>query len=297
MDGTDARGATGHNSGDKYSLIDVRPISPHVGAEIHGVDLAQPLSDQVLSEIEDAYREYGVIFFREQTLSPEQHVAFARKFGDIDINSFFKAVEGYPMIAEVRKEPEQTTNIGGGWHTDHSYDVRPAKGSMLFARELPPVGGDTMFASMYAAYEALSPGLKQTLEGMKALHSSRHIFGHDGRAHMNKDIDGRIVNPDLATQDAIHPVVIRHPETGRKTLYVNRSFTVKFDGWTVDESRPLLNYLYEFASKAEFICRFRWAPGSLAFWDNRSTWHYAINDYHGDRRLLHRVTIAGSALI
>jgi taurine dioxygenase len=296
MDRSDSHAATGHNSGDEYSQIDVQPISPRVGAEIHGVDLTRPISDQVFSEIENAYREYGVIFFRDQTLTPEQHVSFARKFGEIDVNCFFKAVDGYPMIAEVRKEPEQTTNIGGGWHTDHSYDACPAKGSMLYARELPEVGGDTMFASMYAAYDALSPGLKQTLEGMKALHSSRHVFGRDGRAHMNKDIDGRIVNPDLAIQDAIHPVVIRHPETGRKALYVNRSFTVKFDGWTVDESRPLLNYLYEFASRAEFTCRFRWAPGSLAFWDNRSTWHYAINDYHGDRRLLHRVTIAGSGL-
>ena len=199
------------------------------------------------------------------------------------------------MIAEVRKEPEQERNIGGGWHTDHSYDEVPALGSMLYAREVPQTGGDTLFASMYAAYDALSDGMKGTLEGLRACHSSRHVFGAEAAARRG-DLNGRIGNPELATQDAVHPVVIRHPETGRKALYVNPGFTLRFEGWTDEESRPLLDYLYRHAVRPEFTCRFQWREGSLAFWDNRSTWHFAVNDYHGERRLLHRITIAGQRL-
>jgi len=279
-----------------YRLIRVAPVSPHVGAEIGGVDLARPVAADAFAEIRRAFGQYGVVFFRDQDLTPEQHVAFAERFAAIDINRFFSAVPGYPMIAEVRKEPEQTRNIGGGWHTDHSYDQVPALGSMLYAREVPQTGGDTLFASMYAAYDALSDGLKAMLETLSACHSSRHVFGPDGRAHRG-DLAGRIGNPELATQDAVHPVVIRHPETGRKALYVNPGFTLRFEGWTEDESRPLLQYLYQHAVRPEFTCRFHWRLGSLALWDNRSTWHFAVNDYHGERRLLHRVTIQGSSLM
>ena len=279
-----------------YARIEVRPVAPALGAEIFGVDLSRRLSDEVVSEIERAFLDYGVIFFRDQQLTPEQHIAFARRFGRIDINRFFRAVDGYPEIAEVRKEADQTSNIGGGWHTDHSYDQIPAKGSLLYARELPPVGGDTLFSSMYAAYEALSPGLKQTLDGLTALHSSRHAFGHDAKRLAESDLKGRIGHPELATQDAIHPVVITHPETGRKALYVNAGFTLRFEGWSDRESQALLDYLYAHAVRPEFTARFRWQPGSLAFWDNRATWHLALNDYAGHRRLLHRITIEGSAL-
>jgi taurine dioxygenase len=166
---------------------------------------------------------------------------------------------------------------------------------MLYAREVPRTGGDTLFASMYAAYDALSDGLKSTLEGLKALHSSRHVFGPAAAARRG-DLEGRFRNAEHATQDAVHPVVIRHPDTGRKALYVNPGFTLRFDGWTEEESRPLLDYLYRHAVRPEFTCRFQWREGSLAFWDNRSTWHFAVNDYHGERRLLHRITIAGQKL-
>jgi taurine dioxygenase len=278
-----------------YHHIGVEPVSPHVGAEIAGVDLARPLKDAAFAEIRRAFGEYGVVFFRDQHLSPEQHVGVAERFAPLDINRFFAAVPGYPMIAEVRKEPEQTRNIGGGWHTDHSYDAVPALGSMLYARELPKTGGDTMFASMYAAYDALSDGLKATLDGLRACHSSRHVFGLEAHARRG-DLVGRIGNPELATQDAVHPAVIRHPETGRKALYVNPGFTLRFEGWTEEESRPLLAYLYQHATRPEFTCRFHWREGSLALWDNRSTWHFALNDYQGERRLLHRITIQGSPL-
>jgi taurine dioxygenase len=266
-------------------------MSGSAGAEIGGVDLSGGLSEATVAGIRDVLAEYGVVVFRNQTLTPEQHIAAARQFGDINVNRFFTHADGYPEIALVSKEPDQTANIGGGWHTDHSYDERPALGSMLYAREVPPSGGDTLFASMYAAYDALSDGLKQTLAGMRAVHSSRHVFGVERPA-----MQGRIGNPELATQDAIHPVVITHPESGRRALYVNPGFTLRFDGWTAEESQPLLAYLYQHAARPEFTCRLRWRNGSLAFWDNRSTWHYALNDYHGERRLMHRITIEGCAL-
>ena len=278
-----------------YHHIRVEPISSKVGAEIAGVDLRAPVADDVFAEIRRAFGEHGVVFFRDQHLTPEQHIAFAERFAPIDINRFFAAAPGYPMIAEVRKEPDQQRNIGGGWHTDHSYDEVPALGSMLFAREVPKTGGDTLFASMYAAYDALSDGLKATLEGLRACHSSRHVFGPEAQARRGA-LAGRIGNPELATQDAVHPVIIRHPQTGRRALYVNPGFTLRFDGWTEEESRPLLDTLYRHATRPEFTCRFHWREGSLALWDNRSTWHFALNDYHGERRLLHRITIAGSPL-
>jgi len=269
----------------------IRPLAGAVGAEIAGLDLSEPLTDIARRTVRQALATFGVVVFRDQTLTPDQHIARARQFGPINVNRFFAHAEGYPEIALVVKEPEQTKNIGGGWHTDHSYDEIPALGSMLYAREVPPAGGDTMFASMYAAYDALSDGLKQTLAGLRALHSSRHVFGVK-----RPGMEGRIGNPDLATQDAVHPVVITHPESGRRALYVNPGFTLRFDGWTDEESKPLLDYLYRHAARPEFTCRLQWQAGSLAFWDNRSTWHYALNDYQGERRLMHRITIEGCRL-
>jgi taurine dioxygenase len=279
----------------EYQTIEVRPLSTALGAEIRGIDLADGVGEAQFAEIRRAFGRHGAIFFPDQALAPEQHLAFAERWGAVNVNRFFRPVDGWPMIAEVRKEPDQKTNIGGAWHTDHSYDQVPALGSMLYAREVPDVGGDTMFASMYAAYETLSEGLKRTLEGLRAWHSSRHVFG-EGNADQETRQDGRVRNPELATQDAIHPVVIRHPETGRKALYVNPGFTVRFDGWSEAESKPLLDYLYSHAVRPEFTRRFRWEAGSLGLWDNRATWHFAMNDYTGQRRLMHRITIDGVPL-
>jgi len=278
-----------------YETIEVRPVGGALGAEIHGVDLSLDLPDRQFSEIREVFRDNGVIFFRDQKLTPEQHIAFAERWAPININRFFTHVEGHPKIALVLKEPDQKRNIGGGWHTDHTYDIEPAMGSILYAHEVPQSGGDTMFASMYAAYETLSDGLKQTLNGLRARHSSRHIFG-PARAERKDDTVGRIKNPELANQDAVHPVVITHPLSGRKSLYVNPSFTLGFEGWTDAESKPLLDYLYAHASQPSFTCQFQWQPGSIAFWDNRATWHLAVNDYQGQRRLMHRITVAGTAL-
>lgn len=280
----------------RYGRIGVRPASPHVGAEISGVDLARPLDAATVHEIEQALAQYGVVFFHEQELTPDQHIAAARQFGEINVNRFFRPVEGHPEIATVSKEPGETSNIGGLWHTDHSYDQAPAKGSLLYAREVPEIGGDTIFASMYAAYDTLSDGLKRTLGGLRAVHSSRHVFGETSKSLNDGDLKGRLLNPELATQDAIHPAVVTHPVSGRKALFVNPNFTVRIEGWTEAESAPLLDYLYRHAVRPEFSWRFRWRPGSLAFWDNRATWHLALNDYQGQRRLLHRITVEGTVL-
>jgi taurine dioxygenase len=281
----------------RNSRFEVRPTSGALGAELLGIDLSESLDAEGAAEIRQALNEHGVVFFRDQNLSPEQHVAFAERMGTININRFFKTVPGYPQIAEVRKEPAQTTNIGGGWHTDHSYDQIPALGSILLAREVPARGGDTMFACMGLAYDALSDGLKRTLKGLRAIHTSRHVFGV--KAHQaNPERQDRFVNPELATQDAVHPVVIRHPESGRSCLYlyVNANFTTRFESWTEKESKPLLDILYAHAARPEFQTRFKWEEGSIAFWDNRATWHYALNDYQGERRLMHRITIEGVSL-
>lgn len=276
--------------------VSVRRLTSGCGAEISGVDLAGDISNSQWQAVRQAFVDHGVIFFRDQSLSPEQHLAFARRWGRIDINRFFTPVPGHPEIAEVRKEKDQRKNIGGVWHTDHSYDAEPAMGSILVARELPEEGGDTLFASMYAAYDALSDGIKRTLLTMRAVHSAEQAFGEKSAYRQDDNGHKRFNNPHLVGAEVSHPVVIRHPESGRPALYVNRSFTLRFEGWTAEESRPLLEFLYAHAVRPEFTCRFRWAPGSVAFWDNRATQHYAANDYHGHRRLMHRITVAGSGL-
>ena len=195
------------------SVVEIRPSAGAVGSEILGVDLTQPLADDELTTIRHTLADRGVIFFRDQHLTPEQQIGFAEQFGPINVNRFFRHVDGFPQIAEVRKEPGQTANIGGGWHTDHSYDTAPALGSILYAREVPRSGGDTLFAGMYAAFDALSDGLKATLERLRGVHSSRHVFGPEARRKANSDLQDRILNAELAIQDAIHPVVIRHPDS------------------------------------------------------------------------------------
>lgn len=272
------------------SQLQVEPMSQHVGSEVHGMQLASA-SDGDIAAIKAMLAERGLVVFRQQDLSEEDHIAFARRIGPIVVNNYFPANGGYPEIAEVRKSETQLANIGGGWHTDHSYDEIPAMGSILVARELPPSGGDTLFASMAAAYDSLSDGFKATLETLRCVHTADHIYGPDGflsNSDQGADLKGR----DLRTR-AVHPLVIRHPETGQKLLYVNSGFTTHIEGWTRDESLALLTYLFSVGMREEFQCRLQWKPGTVAMWDNRSTWHYALNDYHGHRRLMHRITIDG----
>lgn len=273
--------------------LQIRPLSEHVGVEASGVDL-NALDETGMASLRDAVANHGILFVRDQSLTPEQHIAFARRWGDIDVNKYFPANGGHPEIAEVRKAENQQTNIGGGWHTDHSYDQVPAMGSILLARETPPSGGDTLFASMGAAFDSLSKGLKATLRTLRAVHSADHIYSTDG-IYAKTDQGADLKGHDERTH-AVHPVVIRHPRTGREILYVNPAFTLHIEGWTREESMSLLTYLYQVAMQERFHCRVQWTPGSLAIWDNRSTWHYAMNDYHGHRRLMHRITISGEPL-
>lgn len=273
--------------------IELKSMGEHVGVEAAGVDL-NTIDDAGVAKLRRAVAEHGVLVLRDQALTPEGHIALAKRWGGIDVNNYFPANGGYPEIAEVRKAEDQIANIGGGWHTDHSYDDVPAMGSILVARELPPTGGDTLFASMGAAYDSLSDGLKATLETLRAVHSADHIYGPDGvyaKTDQGRDLKGQA----LRTR-AVHPAVIRHPATGRKLLYVNPAFTLHFDGWTAEESRPLLAYLYSVGMRSEFQCRLTWAPGTVAVWDNRATWHMAMNDYQGHRRVMHRITITGERL-
>jgi len=264
-----------------------------VGAYVSNLELCK-VDEATAEQLQAALAEYGVLFFKEQSLSPEQQISLGEKFGSININRFFAPVDGHPKIAQVLKEPTQTTNIGEKWHTDHSYDEKPALGSILVARVLPSQGGDTIFVNMAAAYAALSDEMKQKILPLKALHSSRHTFGKQKRA--TDDYKGRLGNPEAATQDTLHPLVISHPVSHRPVLFINPGFTVSVEGLEKAESDALLEALYSHALQPQFQHRFKWQPGSVVFWDNRGSWHSAQNDYHGERRLMHRITIEGEAL-
>jgi len=274
--------------------ISVDKISGALGAEISGVDLSQELDDNVIAEIREALVDNCVIFFRNQKLTPEQHIAFGRRFGALQIHDFVDGMNRHPEIIEVRKEENELRNFGGGWHSDVSYLEVPALGSVLYALEVPAYGGDTMFANQYLAYETLSDGMKSLLGEMRAMHSARKSYGlaatrraEEGKASMG------IHFTEAAHAEVDHPVVRTHAESGKKCLYVHGGFTTRFQDMTEEESAPLLHYLYEHAVRPEFTCRFRWEKGSIAFWDNRCVQHNAINDYNGQRRVMHRVTIEG----
>jgi len=271
-------------------MIEVVRIAGALGAEIRGVDLSGSLDAALVSEIRAAWLAHGVVFFRDQSLDAAGFMRFARVMGTPVEYPFVQGLPDYPEIIEVRKLEHERINFGGIWHTDTAYLECPPSATMLIARELPPYGGDTEFASGIAAYEALSQGLKETLAGLRAVNSS-------AKADVTKSREDRIASNGRAdarrSYEAEHPVVRTHPETGRKALYVNRGHTVRFAGWTEEESAPLLSFLFEHQQRSEFSCRFRWTPGALALWDNRCVLHNPVNDYHGFRRLMHRITLAG----
>ncbi|MDA9368421.1 TauD/TfdA family dioxygenase [Flavobacteriaceae bacterium] len=273
--------------------MNIQSFGSSCGAIVTDVQLAT-LDDQALERLKRAFIEHGLLFFREQDLPPEAHLRFAQRWGNIVLNKFFQPLDGFPDIAQVRKEKHQQTNIGGGWHTDHSYDEIPALGSILVARVLPETGGDTWFANLYAAYDALSPAMKQRVESLRAVHSNTHLYGDKGY-YRTTDLAEQLGGMDRVG-DATHPVVIIHPESGRKALYVNPGHTIGIEGWGSDESQALLEELYAHVAQRQFICVFDWQPGSVVFWDNRCTWHFAQNDYQGQLRLMHRITLAGSRL-
>jgi len=270
-------------------FVEYKRISGALGAEVSGVNLAKPLSKPDLAELRKLWLEHLVLFFRDQPLTPAQFMAFAEQLGEPVEYPMVTGIEGFPKIIEVKKLEHESVHFGGIWHTDTAYLDRPPMASMLVARELPPFGGDTLFANMYLAYESLSDGLKKLLDGMKAVNTSL-------KADASKTREDRLKDSGTANAKqfvAEHPVVRTHPETGRKALYVNPGHTERFAGWTVEESAGLLKFLFEQQIKPEFTCRFAWQAGSIALWDNRCAQHNPVNDYHGYRRVMHRITLAG----
>ena len=278
-----------------YQEIDVRPLTTALGAEIAGVDLSQPLDNAVADEVHRAFLDHQVIFFRDQTLTPEQHKAFGRRFGSLNIHPFVGAMPDHPEIIEVLKDIGDTRNFGGLWHTDLTFLEAPPLGSILYALEVPEAGGDTLWANLYMAYDALSDGMKEMLDGMVAIHSAARVYGppNDSGNHRAGKSSMKMDQTEEATEAVEHPVIRTHPETGRKCLFVDRGYTRHFKDMTVEESAPLLEYLYDHATRPEFTCRWRWRENDVGFWDNRCTYHYALNDYPGQRRLMHRVTVNG----
>jgi taurine dioxygenase len=260
-----------------------------IGAVVSGVDLAS-IDDATVAELRSLWLEHLVLFFRGQELDDDAFLAFARRIGEPVEYPFVKGFDTHPEIIEVAKLPDETVNFGGIWHSDTVYLEQPPMATMLLARELPPYGGDTMYANMYAAYEALSPAMREMLDGLRATNSS-------AMADVSKTREDRIRDRGAADDEqefvATHPVVRTHPETGRKALYVNPAHTASFVGMTVEESSPLLEFLFRHSTRPEFTCRFRWQVGSLALWDNRCAMHNPINDYHGFTRRMHRITLAG----
>ncbi len=271
-------------------MLQIRKIAGALGVEIHGADLSKSLSAEMVVELRAALLQHLVVFFRDQHLTVAQFLAFARTLGKPIEYPLIKGLPEYPDVIEVSKLESETANFGGVWHSDTAYLEYPPMGSMLLAREVPPVGGDTLFANQYLAYETLSPGLRRLLDGLAALNSSAKADATRTREDRMKK-DGR---EDARSEYlAEHPAVRTHPESGRKALYVNVAHTVRFKDMTEEESAPLLNYLFHHQVQPEFTCRFQWQVGSLAFWDNRCAQHNAVNDYHGYRRVMHRITLAG----
>jgi len=277
-----------------YRTIEVKPLAGALGAEISGVDLSRDLGNATFDEIHRAFLDHLVIFFRGQTLTPRQQVAFAARFGPIGIYPFAAGLPDTPEVVEILKAEDETVNFGGGWHTDTVYLEKPSLGSVLYAKEAPAAGGDTLFANGYAAYAALSDGMRAMLDGLTGVHSAalKSTGGRAARMGRQTSMSGRNI-AQADTLEGAHPLVRTHPETGRKALYVSANHTVRFKGMTEEESAPLIRFLLDHATRPEFTCRFRWTPGALALWDNRCTQHYALNDYHGERRRMHRVTVEG----
>jgi taurine dioxygenase len=271
--------------------ITVEKCSGLIGAEIGNVDISQELSDADIATIRQALADHGVIFFRDQDLSADRQLAFGRRFSLSSEEDSARRGDPFtdPKITMIEKEEQQLKNIGGGWHADQTFNDTPPWGSILAAKELPSAGGDTLFASLSAAFDDLSYGLKAQLETMRAVHDNERIVTSMMKLPQYEGKQGRFAK-------ATHPVVIRHPVSGRKILFVNRGYTTQFEGWTKEESGPLLEYLFRHCERPEYQVRLTWKPGSVAFWDNLQVLHYAANDYHGQRRIMQRISVVGAPL-
>jgi taurine dioxygenase len=271
--------------------VNIQPLSGALGAEVKGVSL-KALDDAGWRRIHEAFLAYAVLAIRDQALAPDDMMRLGERFGEPCFYPFVTGIEGYPHIFEVVKEERETTNFGGNWHSDTTYLARPPAATLLYAMETPTHGGDTLFSNATAAYEALSEGMRRMLDGLVGVNSAGLKYG-GGRSKMHRGIGGMKVHDtdDAEQYEAEHPVVRTHPETGKKALYLSRSHTLRFRGMSEDESRPLVEWLQAHQTRPEFTCRVRWQPGTLTIWDNRCTQHCAVNDYHGQRRRMRRLTV------
>ena len=278
----------------RSNSIEVKPIAGALGAELHGVDLAH-MSDEDFADVHEAFLSHQVVFFRDQKLTPVEQIGVAKRFGEIHLHPYMQGLPDHPEVLEIIKRETDTKNFGGGWHTDQAFSPRPALCTLLYAKETPVFGGDTMFTNMYAAYEALSDTMKQVLAPLKGLFLGDRSAAAGGPSRKEKYTGGAMKpkdpNADEGTQ-AEHPLVRTHPDTKRKSLFLS-SHTARVVGMTDEESAPILSFLRQHAVRPEFTCRFRWEPGSFAIWDDRCTQHFAINDYNGQRRVMHRITVRG----
>ncbi|MGF1598044.1 MAG: TauD/TfdA dioxygenase family protein [Acidimicrobiales bacterium] len=270
----------------------IQPMTGALGAEIAGLDLAQPLDDETVAELRAAFNENHVLVFRDQALSPVEQIALGRRFGPLGTHPYVEANPDHPEVLDIVTEPDDRVNFGGGWHSDVTFLPEPDLGSILYAVEVPPVGGDTLYANQHAAYDALSDTMKELLAPLVALHTAGRQYAGTGysrqsTAMVTRDEEG------AASSNVEHPVVRTHPETGRRALYVNRAFVAGIKGLHRGESDALLDFLHGHAVKERFTCRVRWEPGTVAMWDNRSVQHYALHDYKGQRRRMRRITIRG----
>ena len=282
--------------------IEVKPIAGALGAEISGVDL-RDIDDATFDDIHDAWLEHQVVFFRDQDITPEQQIAFSKRFGEIHHHPFINGMEEYPDILEIIKEESDTRAFGSTWHTDQMFNPKPAKATILYAKETPDAGGDTMFVNMYQAYDTLSEPMKAMISGVKTWNvGSRKKLSEtdkmgsstEGRYKGNEKMAAKVRDPGDLITEAAHPLVRTHPETRKKALYLG-NHAIGLHGFNDKEARPVIDYLMQHAVQPEMTCRFRWEVGSMAIWDNRCTMHRALNDYPGKRRRMHRITIAGDA--
>ena len=277
-----------------HNSIEVRPYASAVGAEIFGVDLAEPLDDRSWGVIRDAFLKHLVIFFRDQHMTPEQQVRFAKRFGELEPSPFVHGIEGHPELIDIVKMPDEVQNFGAGWHVDMSFREQPPLGAVLYGLEVPPVGGDTMFANMYLAYETLSKGMKAILKGLSGIHDSQEPETHSD-AFKGMRLTKR---ENTKRQVCRHPMLRRHPVTGRDSLFISPDYCMAIEDLDPAEGRLILDHLERHATRAEFTCRFRWQPNSVAVWDNRCLMHMALNDDLGARasgkgfkRVMRRATI------
>ena len=273
------------SSGTLGDMIDIRPLTPHIGAEIKGLDLAEDLDDATFSELDKAFMDHKVLFWRDQDITTAQQVAVCRRFGELEVHPFVPAKDGFPEVM-VLKHNERHKGTENFWHSDVTWRQEPSLGSMLRAIDVPEVGGDTLFADMEAAYEGLGPSMRDMVDGLVAVHDFVQVFGYGKTAEELAELREKY-------PPAEHPVIRTHPVTGRKSIYVNVAFTARIKGLRPDESHQILHHLYRQAAVPEYQCRFKWEPNSIAMWDNRCVQHYAVSDYWPQRRVMERVTIVG----